>query len=244
MKRVVAVKILPSNVIDSDDAVQRFYQEVEVAAKLRHPNIVMAYDAGEHNGMHYLVMEYVEGKDLGRVVEEKGPLSVTDAVEYVLQAAKGLEYAHDLGVVHRDIKPSNLLLDEDGTVKVLDMGLARINIGPDDETVAPKLTQSGQIMGTVDYMSPEQAEDTRNADERSDIYSLGCTLYRLLTGEAPYPSDTAMKALLAHREQPIPSLRDKHPNVSEELDEVFQQMACGPRCRPLWSPRRSGEPAG
>jgi serine/threonine protein kinase len=225
MDRVVAIKVLPAEAMKSPAAVERFYREVRAAARLSHRNIVTAHDAGEHHGMHYLVMEYVEGKDLGQVVAENGPLPVEQAVECIAQAAEGLEYAHGMGVIHRDIKPGNLLLSTSGLVKILDMGLALMgeSLAP-DVTTAAQLTQSGQIMGTVDYMSPEQAQDTHRADERSDIYSLGCTLYRLLTGEPPYPGDTMMNRMMAHVQAPIPSLRDRRPDVPEALDAVFQRM--------------------
>jgi len=223
MKRLVAVKKLPAAALKNKEAVKRFYREVEAAARLTHPNIVTAYDAREHGGTHYLVMEYVEGKDLAELVAERGPLPVGQAVNCVIQTAKGLEYAHKQGIIHRDIKPSNLLLDQEGTVKILDMGLARIFEGA-DAAGTDRLTGSGQVMGTCDYMAPEQAEDTRNADHRADIYSLGCTLYRLLTGKKPFEGDTIVKVLLAHQQAPVPSLRDARPDAPQALDEVCRRM--------------------
>jgi formylglycine-generating enzyme required for sulfatase activity len=205
-------------------AVERFRREVEAAAKLSHPNIVTAYDADEHQGMHYLAMEYVEGKDLATVVKDHGPLPVRQAVECILQAARGLQYAHEQGIVHRDIKPGNLLLDKKGTVKILDMGLALI-AGAEAALGGPeRLTATGQVMGTCDYMSPEQALDSHVADHRTDIYALGCTLYRLLTGHPPYRGETLMQILLAHRENQIPSLCEARPEVPAELDACFQRM--------------------
>jgi len=225
MKRVVAVKVLPSSAMKSPEAVKRFYREAEAAAKLNHPNIVQAYDAGEHDGIHYLVMEYVEGKDLASVVKEQGPLEVKQALDCVLQAAKGLAYAHGQGVIHRDIKPANLLLDKNGTVKILDMGLARVKFtSAADETSSERLTESGQVMGTCDYMAPEQAQDTRKADQRSDVYSLGCTLYRLLTGKPPYGGDSLVSILLAHQNAPPPRLREVRPEVPESVEAIFQKM--------------------
>jgi formylglycine-generating enzyme required for sulfatase activity len=179
--------------------------------------------------MHYLVMELVEGQDLGAVLSARGPLPVDQAVECVLQTARGLQYAHEHGVVHRDIKPANLLLHSSGCIKILDMGLAKLQgLGVAGYGLAEeekdRLTETGQVMGTCDYMAPEQALDTRDADARADIYSLGCTLYRLLTGEVLYPRDTLAKVILAHREEPVPSLCQKRPEVRPQLDAVFQKM--------------------
>jgi formylglycine-generating enzyme required for sulfatase activity len=226
MKRVVALKVLPSAMAKIPGATERFQREVEAAAKLSHPNIVTAHDADESEGVHFLVMEYVEGKDLGALVRDHGPLSVGKALDYTLQAAKGLEYAHKNKVVHRDIKPSNLLLDSQGVVKVLDMGLARFQqeVGAEGTTAAASLTQSGQMMGTIDYMSPEQAMDTHHADQRSDIYSLGCTLFYLVMGQPVYAGETLTKKIMAHRDEPAPSLRASRQDVPEQLDAVFQRM--------------------
>ena len=224
MKRLVAVKMLLAARLQSPEAVERFYREVQAAAKLSHPNIVASYDAREQDGTLCLVMEYVEGSDLAVVVKEHGPLPIPQAVNCILQAARALQYAHGKGIVHRDIKPGNLLLDKEGTVKILDMGLARIT-GVEAAMGGPEqLTVSGQVMGTCDYMAPEQAFDSHKADHRADIYSLGCTLYRLLTGNPPYGGETLVKILMAHRENPIPSLCVARPEVPEELDECFQKM--------------------
>ena len=226
MERVVALKVLPAKAMESPESVERFRREVRAAARLTHPNIVTAYDARKHEDTHCLVMEYVDGADLANIAVERGPLPVQQAVDWVVQAAKGLEYAHKRGIVHRDIKPANLLLDREGTIKILDMGLARISAvaKADDSTGAEPLTATGQVMGTCDYMSPEQAEDPHAADHRADIYSLGCTLYRLLTGQKPYQRNTLIKTLLAHQQAPIPSLSEACPEVPQELDAAVQKM--------------------
>lgn len=221
MDRQVAIKVLPVTVLESKDAVARFYQEVKVAAHLTHPNIVLSYDASEHHGFHYLVMEYVPGHDLAEVLCQLGPIPIPMALDYIAQAAKGLDYAHRKGVVHRDIKPSNLLLNDEGVIKILDMGLARLGTTINQEVT--QLTTTGQVMGTVEYMSPEQAEDTRQADERSDIYSLGCTLYRLLTGRSPFSRDTVVKTILAHRGDSIPIIETGFPE-DDEVNELFRRM--------------------
>ena len=223
MDREVALKVLAPKLVDSPDGVRRFHREIKAAAKLEHPNIVTAHDAGEQDGLHYLVMQYVDGRDLASYVKSKGPLSIKQALQCTLQAAKGLEYAHRKGIIHRDIKPHNLLVDRAGTVKLLDLGLARLEIESTDNAVT-ELTASGVFMGTVDYMAPEQSLDTRNADARADIYSLGCTLWFLLTGKAVYEGDTLMKRVIAHRDAPIPSLRDLSAQVPEPLDRVFRKM--------------------
>jgi serine/threonine protein kinase len=221
MKRIVALKVLPPRSGHSADSIDRFQREVEAAAKLSHPNIVTAYDAGEQNGILYLAMEYVEGIDLNAYVKQHGPLPVEHAVECVIQAARGLLYAHQQGIVHRDVKPANLLLDRDGTVKILDMGLARI-----DDLMSPgaELTSTGQIVGTIEFMSPEQAEDTHRVDLRADIYSLGCTFYRLVTAQPLYSCESQIGTLLAHRQAPVRSLREVRPEISSSLDAVFQRM--------------------
>ncbi|HEV3344889.1 MAG TPA: protein kinase [Pirellulales bacterium] len=226
MKRIVALKLLPPQATSSKSLVERFYKEVELAARLSHPNIVTAYDAGESRGLHYLIMEYIDGHTLSDHLKATGPLSVEQAMNCVLQAARGLEFAHGEGIIHRDIKPSNMMVSQRGVVKILDLGLARLehSLAVPLPAGNAELTTSGQVLGTVDYMAPEQSYDSRAADHRSDIYSLGCTLYRLLTGYPPFGGETMMQKLLAHREQPIPSLRDKRGDVPPALDALYQRM--------------------
>src|SRR5262249_39448581 len=189
-------------------SVERFRREVRAAARLSHPNIVTAYDAENAGDTHFLVMEFIEGTSLGCLVKERGPLPVDQACDYVRQAALGLQHAHERGMVHRDVKPDNLILTPDGTVKVLDFGLAALTAerggGRTGENV---------VRGRPDYLAPEQAEDARNADGRADVYSLGCTLFQLLTGSVPYPAETALKRILAHREKPLPQIRQVRPEV-------------------------------
>lgn len=226
LKRPVALKVMSPTVVKTPDALKRFHREVEAAAKLRHPNVVATDDADEAKGTHFLVMEYVEGSDLSAVVKKNGPLSVDQAVQCILQAARGLEFAHSQGIVHRDIKPANLLLDKVGGVKILDMGLARIE---GDAGSQGELTSTGAVMGTVDYMAPEQALNTKDADARSDIYSLGISLWYLLTGRCAFEGDSLMAKLLAHRESAIPSLRKANTDVPEVIEAVFRKMVAKQR---------------
>lgn len=237
MKRVVALKVLAQAIAARPEMAARFQREVEAAAKLVHPNIVQAYDAGENAGIHFLVMEFVDGSDLGSIVRKSGVLSIEQAVDCMLQAAAGLGHAHGCGIVHRDVKPANLLLSSQGVVKVLDMGLARF----DDLAFSAErpiatdagLTQTGNFMGTVDFMSPEQAIDSKRADARSDVYSLGCTLYYLLTAQRMYHGATLFQTALFHRESPIPSLRAVRPDVPAKLDEAYRLLvAKRPEDRP------------
>ena len=221
MKRDVAVKVLKSNGEHAEEMARRFAREIQVAARLSHPNIVAAYDAGEAHGLKYLVSEYIDGQNLAEIVREHGPLSLPDAVDVMAQAVEGLACAHKEGIVHRDIKPSNLLLDDEGNAKLLDVGLARINT-PEDTDNGTDLTQTGLIMGTVDFMSPEQARNTRLADERSDIYSMGCTLHFLLTARPPYYGTTSIEKLLAHRDLPIPDLLDLNECVPGALQDLLE----------------------
>jgi CheY-like chemotaxis protein len=225
MKRVVAIKVLSRSVGQSATFVQRFQREVEAVARLSHPNIVMAHDADEAEAGHFLVMEFVNGRDLASEVQQRGPLPIPEAVGCIAQAARALDYAHAQGIIHRDIKPANLLRDVSGVVKVADLGLARFNdtLGrPSEDRSA--LTQAGSIMGTVDFMPPEQALGLTNIDHRADIYSLGCTLYYLLIGRPPYQGPTMMATLLQHREGPIPSLCADRGEVPAALDQVFRRM--------------------
>jgi serine/threonine protein kinase len=231
MGRTVCLKVLRLSGRQSPEIVERFRREIKTHSALSHPNFVVAHDADAADGIQFLVMEFIDGRDLSRRVKEDGPPPVSEALKIMRQTATALEYAHDQGVTHRDIKPHNLLVaesgDEAGQVKVLDMGLARFEPlldGPTDSTTRASMTASGVIMGTVDYMSPEQALNSRNADARSDIYSLGCTMYFLLTGTTMFAGETLMEKIIAHREQPLPNLREKVPEVSAGLDAVFQKM--------------------
>jgi len=233
MDRLVALKVMATSEVHSPEAVKRFQREVQAAARLTHPNIVIAYDADEAAGSYFLVMEYVAGMDLYQHVQQQGPLSVEDAAGLVIQAARGLEFSHRQGVIHRDIKPANLLLDHQGVVKILDMGLARLEGSLGNNANGSGLTSTGAIMGTVDFMSPEQAVDTKHADARSDIYSLGCTFYYLISTETLYQGDTLMKRLLAHQSAPVPPLLERLPGAPEnelekarfeEINAIFLRM--------------------
>jgi serine/threonine-protein kinase len=225
MKRLVAIKVLARRVAESEAFLQRFQREVETVARLSHPNIVMAFDAGESALGPYLVMEFVDGRDLATDVHLSGPLAVEPGIDAVIQAARGLGYAHGQGIIHRDIKPANLIRDLNGTTKVADLGLARLSSAlakPGD--TKGSITQAGNILGTVDFLPPEQAVDSTSIDHRADIYSLGCTLYYLLTARPPYEAETVMAALLKHRDAPIPLMSAARPGIPAPLDAIFARM--------------------
>ena len=224
MKRDVAIKVLSEKLTNSETRLRRFHREVEAAARLVHPNIVTAFDADKDEKTFFLVMEFVDGQDMAAIVEADGPLPVAVAVDYIIQTARGLEYAHGEGIVHRDIKPHNLLVTSDGTVKLLDLGLVSLKTDDKKTESSESLTANNQIIGTVDYMSPEQAEDVHHVDLRADIYSLGCTLYRILTNKPPFSGKNAIQKLMAHRTHPIPSLRAERSDVPELLDRAFRRM--------------------
>ncbi|MGZ0175031.1 MAG: serine/threonine protein kinase [Planctomycetales bacterium] len=220
--KLVAVKVLSADAVKNRRLIERFKKEARAVARLKHPNIVRAYEAGKINRIRYLVMEYVEGENMLMRVKRKGPLPVDECIRSVLEAARGLDYAHQKGVIHRDIKPSNLLRDKStARVKVLDMGLARID-EPDEDEI--RLTMPGQMLGTARFMSPEQVEDARKADVRSDVYSLGCTLYFLMRSKAPYSGETVAHTLMAHVSAPIPNLCKKRPDTPAWLGDVFTKM--------------------
>jgi WD40 repeat protein/serine/threonine protein kinase len=224
LKRDVALKVLPAELWNDSMAVARFRREMEAVGLLDHPNIVHAHDAGEADGVHFLVMEYVAGIDLDRLVRRKGPLPVEIACSLIRQAARGLQHAHEHGLVHRDIKPSNLLVARNGQLKLLDLGLALLRGEP---AAGEGLTQTGQMMGTVDYMAPEQAFDTHRVDIHADLYSLGCTLYHLLAGHPPYHGpgyQSAMRKLLAHAQEPAPPIQELRPDVPMALAAVLDRL--------------------
>jgi len=221
MSRVVALKVIRKERLGNAELLKRFRREIQMAAQLSHSNIVIAYDAQLTGEPHYLVMEYVEGIDLARFVEKNGKRPVAQACDFIRQAALGLQHAHEKGLVHRDIKPANLLLAvRENTVKVLDMGLARLSQGSDADATAAGLTQEGTVMGTPDYMAPEQAEDTTTVDTRADIYSLGCTLYFLLAGSVPFAGGTLAQKLRKHAQAEPPPLA----GVPAGLEAVIRKM--------------------
>ncbi len=235
MGREVAIKVLLERVGADPIAQRRFEREVRWVAKMSHPNIVTAYDARLSDGMLCLVTEWIDGQDLAAVVADNGSLAVAEALDYSTQAAAGLDYAHGLGYIHRDVKPGNLLLDRNGNVKLLDLGLAKLRMGFEDEGSPETLTKSIQIVGTAAYLSPEQARAPEKVDVRSDIYSLGCTLFFLLTGKPPYSGSTPLDTLLSHVNRETPAVTDwlDENQVPDRLNElVASMMAKSPSDRP------------
>lgn len=224
LNRNVAIKILPPEKMRSAQAISRFKREMQAIGKLDHANIVRAQDAGEEDGQHFLVMERIDGFDLSAIAKHEGSLRVADVCEIARQTAEALQYAHDNGLVHRDIKPSNLMLTVDGQVKILDLGLALLH---GDLPDTHDLTSDGQVMGTLDYMAPEQLGDSHAVDHRADIYSLGATLYRLLTGCAPYGDkrfNTPTKKLMAIATKPFKPIQDFRNDVPPKLVTMLDRM--------------------
>ncbi|GAB4138074.1 MAG: hypothetical protein Tsb009_05980 [Planctomycetaceae bacterium] len=228
LERVVALKVLAPGQSHDHDAVQRFLNEARAAARLDHDNIARVHYNGEDRGLHYIAFEYVTGTNLREMIRQKGPLEPAEAVNYALQIASALKHTSAAGVVHRDIKPSNIIVTPAGRAKLVDLGLAR----KDYSESANELTLAGTTLGTFDYISPEQAKDPRHVDVRSDIYSLGCTLYHMLTGQPPYPDGTFFKRLLDHQDKEPPNPAELAPKVSPALAAVVQKMmASDPRDR-------------
>ncbi|MGH3090979.1 MAG: protein kinase domain-containing protein, partial [Gaiellaceae bacterium] len=206
LERRVALKVLHEHHARDREYVERFRREARAIARLTHPNIVTVIDRGEWRGHQFIVFEHVAGENLKDIVEREGPLPVGRALAVTHQVGRALAFAHEAGIVHRDVKPENVLIDADGTAKVTDFGIAR-SLDPDDE-----LTQTGTVLGTSDYISPEQASG-EHAEEASDQYSLGIVLYELLTGEVPYPAPNLMAAAIRHLRDPVPSVRERRPEV-------------------------------
>jgi serine/threonine protein kinase len=249
--QVVAVKVIRKERLDSPAAMRRFQREIRAVAQLNHPNIVRFFHAEDVGGTCFMTMEYVEGTDLANLVRRRGPLPVAEACEYVRQAALGLQHAFEHGLVHRDIKPSNLLLEQSGVVKVLDFGLARLMSAASGEESSSSLTETGAVMGTPDYMAPEQAMRSHDVDIRADLYSLGATLYFLLTGQPPFFSDVVTEILLKHQlevPRPVTELRQEVPAgiaaVVHKLLEKRPEDRYQTPAELAEALARGGEPAG
>lgn len=229
MRHQVAVKVLPHNLVRQSSYLERFHQEARATALLSHPNMVRAFDVDAEGDTYYLVMEFVDGKDMKALVDRDGPLPYKVAADYARQAADGLSYAHGRGLIHRDIKPANLLVDTTGTVKILDLGLARFS---DESLASLTVDYDENMIGTVDYLAPEQALDSHNVDARADIYSLGCTLYFMLTGAPPFGDGTIPQRLMKHQKEEPASIRRKRPDAPEELISIcIRMMAKTPATR-------------
>jgi len=227
LDRVVAVKILPRGRVGDRQAITRFEREMKAVGRLAHPNIVQAHDAREIDDTPVLIMEFVDGLDLAEMVRRLGPLPVADACELVRRTAVALQCAHEHGLVHRDIKPSNIMLARSGEVKLLDLGLARFYAEGGASLPPEEMTGTGQAMGTADYMAPEQVSDSRTVDIRADLYSLGCTLYKLVSGQAPFSGPdyrSTISKLNAHVSQPVPPVRRLVPDVPEKLVAILDRL--------------------
>ena len=221
--KAVALKVLPAGSAD-EVRVARFKNEVRAMGRLDHPNVVTAHDAGQFEGVPFLVMAFVDGVDLARLLDRRGRLSIPDACAVVRQAALGLQHAFERGLVHRDVKPSNLMLARDGLVKVLDLGIAR-SLG--DTPVAERLTAAGTVLGTADYLAPEQWDAPHAVDTRADVYGLGCTLYHMIAGQPPFagpPYSSLLKKMKAHQEVPAPPVARHRPEVPARLAAVLDRM--------------------
>jgi len=224
MRRRCAIKVLPAKNLSDRTSLDRFHQEARAVAQLDHTNIVRAYDVGKvmdgNTAIHFFAMELVEGESLEERVAREGPLPIVEATNFVRQAAEGLAHAHQAGIVHRDVKPANLLVDRDGVVKILDLGLAKFF----GEAPAAAVPGAQPISGTVDFLAPEQALDSQAVDGRSDIYSLGCSFYFLLAGHAPFPQGTLTQRLVSHlSEQPVPIVQQR-PDVPADLAAIVERM--------------------
>jgi hypothetical protein len=225
LDRLVAIKVLHEHFSHDPEYIERFRREARAIARLTHPNVVTVIDRGEFEGRQFIVFEHVQGETLKDLIRREGPLPVERALRLVHQVGRALAYAHELEIVHRDVKPQNVLLTPDGTAKVTDFGIARWG-GPEES-----LTETGTVLGTSDYIAPEQASG-EPVDERSDQYSLGVVLYELLTGEVPYPGDSAMAVAMRHLRDPVPSVRSARPDVPPRVDAIVSRaMAKRPRDR-------------
>lgn len=224
MNRIVAIKTLNRETASRLLANKRFENEIRFVSQLSHPNIVQAYDAGVHEGVPYLVNEYIEGIDLQQLVARSGPLLIPTALRYLTQAACALAYAHSNEIIHRDVKPANLMINSEGQIKLLDLGLARLSRTPETELVDAALTDEHVIVGSCAFMAPELAKSPKAFGVCTDIYSLGCTLYYLLHGRIPYVGKTYMETFIAHSQSPIPRICEPDHPLSVPLNALFQKL--------------------
>lgn len=220
MKRRYAIKVLPRSKASDPAALERFEREARAGGSIDHPNIVRAYDKDQDGDLHYLVMDFVDGCSLAEIVQATGPLDVARAGHYMYQSALGLKHAHDSGLIHRDIKPANILIDREGVVKILDMGLARF-FNDHDDMITKKYDET--VLGTADYLSPEQAIDSHNVDIRSDIYSLGCTFYYTLTGQPPFGEGSVAQKLIWHQTRSPKALTEHRADIPAELSNIINR---------------------
>ncbi len=216
-----AIKVLPKSKLGNNSYLQRFQQEAKAVASLNHPNIVRAYDIDNDGDTHYLVMEYVEGSDLQTLVRKKGPVDYDKAADFIAQAARGLQHAHEMGLIHRDVKPANLFINRDGMIKVLDLGLA---LFADESQASVTMEHNDKVLGTADYLAPEQAINSHNIDARADIYGLGCSLYFLLTGHPPFPEGSIATRIAKHQSTMPEDIRKDRPDCPGELDGICVKM--------------------
>ncbi len=216
-----AIKVLPPSKLSKSSYLARFQQEAKAIASLNHPNIVRAYDIDNQDDTHYIVMEYVDGDDLQTIVKKKGPLSFEQVANYVAQAAHGLQHAHDSGLIHRDVKPANLLIRKDGRVKLLDLGLALFT---DESKASLTIDHNDKVLGTADYLAPEQALNSHGVDHRADLYGLGCTMYYMLTGSPPFPEGSIAQRIAKHQKVMPTEIRKLRPNCPGELEGICWKL--------------------
>ena len=223
LDRNVAIKVLRGDLSNDEKFVRRFQREALSASSLAHPNIVEVYDVGEDNGIYYIVMEYIDGKTIKQLLKKRGNLTLSEAIDIMLQLTDGMAHAHDSYIIHRDLKPQNVMIKDDGSIKITDFGIAMaIN--------ATQLTQTNSVMGSVHYLPPEQAAGKR-ATTKSDIYSMGIIFYELLTGVLPFRGDNAVEIALKHMRDELPSVRDEHPELPQSVDNIIRRAtAKNPAC--------------
>jgi serine/threonine protein kinase len=252
--QVVAIKVLPPSKAKDSNTYARFQREARLAGRLKHPNIVRTFQVGEDNALHYLVMEYLEGETLEDTLKRRGKLPPAEAVRIIYQALLGLECLHEEGMVHRDLKPGNLMLVPAAsgagsdttlhcTVKILDIGLGRALFDEGDASAGgdANLTADGAILGTPDYMAPEQARDSHAADIRSDIYSLGCTLFHALAGQPPFPDTNMVRKMVRHTTEPVPALKKFNPVVPDGLQQIVNWMMAKDPAQRYPTPQRAAQ---